>query len=930
MPDRSLNMLQRSAARSLLPLLLAAACVPARAQERSGAVFYSDGRYAVAFELSSALDRLPELSSGAIKLEKAAADIAYTDGARVLLDSAPAVSPAELNRTTDYAVVGRVFIVAGSKSFLYSEQGISSAAAALMLEALPYNVRAAGAYADILLGRTPEGKTFRAAALPGREPENIWAPTLAMRYSFTGPEGAYVVSEFCQPMGLRGFSKGIVELVTAGKEDNVLIGVGMGGVAAEFIKLPLEPRLRYFSEIGMEAAAPGDSDIKAVWDWVSSTGTPAPEKVPALFCSNAEIKDKKLAALIRPYYIRELAGVRTAFVSVIPAGPVHLSRLGAAPVAVKDPFRAAGLPALVRKLRTGEKAGLIVAVSHLDNADLGKLLAVPGLDIVIGPKTWENVIRRKERVELSGWDREAPGLPALLVSRNADGVGKIGLEFAENGALKAATSEPVPYDGSGAEHYGDHAVLKGRLIKYFLGSGDALLPDMRRLYPGKKDRYFASEFFALAAAAVKEREGAEIAFLKIRPLPGSLPGDVPSSMVASWLEPDEPLVRARVPGALISALRRSMELTVSAAADDDKYAQQEYYAEAGLDKSGKIGGLPLKDAEYYLAAFPESFLREVKKYPALKAVRGLETGRGTVKGAVTERLLQAREGAAPGAWEEAVRGLAEKRVPAGPQWRLNLRNISLQLSNTSVSGNRNFSKVSDSKATAKDQTILKGAARLYSEYYSGRYRLDNGVAADYYRTTVWPAGKPKVVTENVDQLLFENELRYSMWNYKGLFGAGVLGPFANIAYDTELSENVGRPMRKVLRGKGGFKLFEGAILQELYAAGIAERKYTYSPARNKYGLETGFRLSMLIPGTALTFTADGSYRNYSRSVYDTVSDLKQRLEINSRFSTRFYGDVMISPFINYYAATGALFKGTATNLMTGVSFEFSRLFKLKH
>lgn len=920
------------AARVLLPLLLAFACLPLRAQERAGAVFHYDGRYGISFELSSAVEKLPKVSSGAVKIEKVSAETAYTDGARVLLDTAPAVSLDELNRTTDYSVIGRALIVEGEKAFLYAEQGISTSAAALIREGLPFSIPARESYADILLGRTPEGKTFRVLAPGGREPENAWSPTLAMRYAVSGPEGAYVLSEFCLPMGLRGFSRSVKDQVTAGKKDNILIGVGMGGLLAEFIKLPLERRLEYYSAIGMEAAAPGNSDIKALWEWTLARGTAAPEGVPALFCSNADIKDKKLAALIRPYYIRELAGVRTAFVSLIPSGPVDLSRMGGAPVTIRDPFREAGLPALVRRLRTVEKARLVVAVSHLDNEDLGRLMSVPGLDIVIGPKTWEKAGARRERVELAGWDLGARELPALLVARNADGIGKIGLEFAEGGALKAATSEPVPYDRNDSIYYADHAALKGRLVKYFLGSGDALLPDMRRLYPEQRgrDRYFSSEFFALAAAVIKEHEGAEIAFLKIMPLPGSLPGDVNSSMVETWLEPDEPLVRARIPGALITALRKSMEITASSSGDDDKYSRQVYYAEAGLDKSGKIGGLPLKDAEFYLAAFPESFLREQGKYPALKAIRGLETGRGTVKAVVTERLLSAREAAAPGAWEESVRSLVEKRAPAGPQWRFNLRNLSLQLSNTSVAGNRNFSKVSESKATAKDQTLLKGSARAYSEFYSGRYRLDNGVAADYYRSTVWPAGKAKVVTENVDQLLFENELRYSMFNYKGLLGAAVLGPFANAAYDTELTLNSGRPMRKVLRGKGGIKLFEGAILQELYAAGIVERKYTYSPARNKYGLETGFRLAMLIPGTAMTFNADGSYRNYSRSVYDTVSDLKRRLEINSRFSTKFYGDILISPFINYYAATGTVFSGTATNLMTGVSFEYSRLFKMKH
>ncbi len=912
-----------------IPLVSALACGPLLAQERAGSIFYSDGGYSITSELTSSVKKLPAVSSGTIKLGKMSAAVVYTDGQKMILENPEKAAPKELDSTTDYSVIGEVFVLEGGKSFLYADAPLSSGTVRFLEENVPFSFSLAGGPADLVRGRTPGGKGFTAISLRGKEPDKVWSPTIAMRYAVEDDGKNLTLTEFCLPMGMKGFSKKVKDLVAVKKDENVLIGAGMGGSLAELVKLPVGNTLRYLSNIGMEMAAPDNSDIGAFWEWESSGNPVIPAGAPVLVCSNLEIKDPKLAGLIKPYYLREIAGVRTAFISLIPDGPLYEAQLAGAPLSVRDPFRDGDLRSLLDRLRSVEKAKLVVAVSHLDADSIWKLISTPGVDIVIGPKLWENTTRRKERVELSDWDREIHELPAMVVSRGADGLGRIELEFAGNGSLKAVTSEPVSRDREDSIYYMDHASIKERIVKYFMGSGDAALPDMRRIYPDK-DQYSTLDFYDLAAAILREHERSEIAFLKIRPLPSTVPGDIPSSMVRSWLDPDEPVVRAWVPGALIRSLKGSLEIDGKEADGSQKYFSRTYYAEAGLAKNNKIAGLPLRDTEMYLAAFPESFLRDQAKNQYLKNIRRLEQGRGTIKTIVMERLFKEKGNPLPGAWEDAVRKLVGRTIPQQPQWRLNLRNLALHLSNTSVNNNSNFSGVSDSKANASDQTVVQGSGRLYSELYKDRLRVDTGVSADYYRTTVWPAAGAKVVTENMDQLLFESEFRYSIWDYKGLLGAAVLGPFVNAAYDTEFSRNPGLPRRKVVRTKAGMKLFEGAILQELYTAAIMERTYTYSPARDKYALEAGFRLSMLIPGTSLTFSADGSYRNFSRTRFDTVSDLKQRLEINTKFSTRFYGDVMISPFLNYYAATGTVFKGTATNLMTGVSFEFSRLFKLKH
>ena len=118
-------------------------------------------------------------------------------------------------------------------------------------------------------------------------------------------------------------------------------------------------------------------------------------------------------------------------------------------------------------------------------------------------------------------------------------------------------------------------------------------------------------------------------------------------------------------------------------------------------------------------------------------------------------------------------------------------------------------------------------------------------------------------------------------------------------------------------------------MQEFYAGLTTEQVYTYSPARTQYAAETGFRLAWPVPGTALTLNADGNYRNFARSRFDTVYDLKERLELNFKLSTRLYGDITINPFASYFLASGKKLSGSASNLTTGFSLEYSRLFKLK-
>jgi hypothetical protein len=247
-----------------------------------------------------------------------------------------------------------------------------------------------------------------------------------------------------------------------------------------------------------------------------------------------------------------------------------------------------------------------------------------------------------------------------------------------------------------------------------------------------------------------------------------------------------------------------------------------------------------------------------------------------------------------------------------------------------VRNTENFSQVSDSKLRTTGQTYIQGSGSVFSEFYRGDLRFDTGLSADYGKITLRPKGQPRLETESVDQVVLESELRYRLLRYNGFMGSLLLGPFFNLAYDTEFTRQMDLPKRKIVRSRAGMKLFEGVYLRELYTGLVTEQDYTNDPARTKYAAEAGFGLNMPLPGTALTLEADGNYRNFAESRFDTAADLKQRLELNVKLSTKLYGDITISPFFNLFLATNKIEHGTARNIMTGISLNYSRLFKLKY
>ncbi len=906
-------------------LLLAALAAPASAAERTASIYYFDHEYRINFDLSQAAEDLIT-STPTMKLERAATSITYTNGAKFLIDGPEELTSEELDRTTDYSVIGPVEVIEGGSSLLLPPQEMMDAFTPPLEEAMRAYFTVERQPAALLEGRSPSGARFSVLYLSQRAEKPLWEPTIRTQHVVTHEGRRKVFTGVSIPMGLDGLNRKLVE-DSADKRSAALVSIGAGGpLAAAARNFGPARAIERMAAAGTDVAALEPEDLKNLWRWQASGGIKLSSSAPEFVCTNVKVNDPELAKLIKPYALREIGGVNVAFISLVPANAAVAADMAGAPFEITDPKNEKALYSVINELRGKKNARLVVAVSFLNRDELGWLLGARGIDALIGPKSWDNESLRKTRVDLRRWESEPHTGPALTVFPDSRGAGVIKVELARRGALAALESAPPPEDAREPLFYRDLLQVKNAILRQLLGNGETLLPDLRSL--GGDAMYGIPDFFNLAASLTRKACRAEIAVVKVRPFSSTVLGDIPTALAKNWLGADEPVELALVPGSFLNGFI-SKKVPERGAGDYYSpldYDGREYYAVSGLDASGKIAGLSISDQELYLAALPASLLagKDFEKEPKRPG------DPATLHAAVIGGLKAMKDaGGTRSDWESRVWTESRNVTPPRDVWRVNLRNLSLKALNTDIQGPAGYADTDESKLTADPQTLIQGSGKLYSEYYSGRFRLEAGVSADYGKTTLRPRGEPATTSESVDQLVYEAELVYRMKNYNGLLGSMVAGPYASAAYDTEFSRESGSRLKKVLRGSGGWKLYEGAALKELYAGVTMEKILTYSPAHTQFALETGFNFSTPIPGTALTLNAYGTYRNFAYSHYDTVYDLRDRLEATVKVSTRLYGDIKISPYVSYFLATGKKLPGSAYNLTTGFALEYSRLFKVR-
>ncbi len=261
-------------------------------------------------------------------------------------------------------------------------------------------------------------------------------------------------------------------------------------------------------------------------------------------------------------------------------------------------------------------------------------------------------------------------------------------------------------------------------------------------------------------------------------------------------------------------------------------------------------------------------------------------------------------------------------------WQLDLKRLALNLTSVNVNHATDYADFADARLNADSQTTVQGVLDFRGDYFGKHYLWSNGVLAEYGKSTIEPAdGSDKVTTESADRIIFDTAYTLRLWNIQNFMGGFEAGPYILAAYETEFNRTGDAPLKKILRGEGGAKLFEGKYIKSLYLSGLFEEDFTYPEHSTKLGWTAGFDIQVPIrEGVKAMFK--GVWRDYLYESKKQPTDLDYSLELDARMEVLVLKNLSVAPFINYFTAQakrGGLPRGQ--NLYVGVTFSFSKLFK---
>ena len=278
-------------------------------------------------------------------------------------------------------------------------------------------------------------------------------------------------------------------------------------------------------------------------------------------------------------------------------------------------------------------------------------------------------------------------------------------------------------------------------------------------------------------------------------------------------------------------------------------------------------------------------------------------------------------------WAEEAAEVASETKPeeeSEAKWTFDVRELSLSYSNTTVSNSREYKNSPVSAYSADSQYNIVGKLDTFLNRSTENGLWQNNLMMMYGKLKIKPVDEPAESSESADKIWLSSDYNQKMWRY---WNADI-GPFAQVAFQTEFTANQDSPRYKVISGREGLKMFEGEYIKELYGALVEEYDFTYSDAKNtKWAWEIGARLEHpLREGVKLTGTARYTdYFSYSKYV---PTDLCYDLELTGKMEVALTDTLAFAPYISYRQGKARGTDKKGSNLMVGLSLKYADLFNL--
>jgi hypothetical protein len=718
---------------------------------------------------------------------------------------------------------------------------------------------------------------------------------------------------------------GLGRLATAAARDaeerGPLTGLARGGT---FGSAASDARGRAAAEAlekaGLRYSAVDASEIEH-WEELQAYHRERPDGIQYL-SANLVYSTDAARAVLPAYAIFRASGTSVAVIGLTPEWTGRLlGHAGLTNMKVADP--ALAVEALIPRLRA--QADVVIALSPLGPAETARLAStMRGVDLILADDAPFLIFSPPPATVFAQDDRQAYAnpLPPMRAYSPALNVVEVERRADEGRADWKVTGRAVLLDDSvnPAEGFPEPALetfASGRSTEA------AVLPAAREIFPPIERAmpvYTARDFWTLAAGLLAERGRAEAGLLPAAPLQTTTVGSVRESFVREWLGTPDGAILVSIPGARLKELAEESQEQArreDAGLPPDSKIR---FAVSGFDPQGLLRGAPLdKSGTYRLATS-----RTAAEALDLPKPYDFIPGTATVAAAVLDEL-RAREGSASAAdWRAWMLG---RPVSEPGLWRVNFRDIGLNLRQTKVRATDDFAAVQNTRVQGSDELLVGGVLKTDVEYLHREYKWTNTLEMEYAKDRISPRNAPATTNLAANRIMF---LTLDTKRVGGIpYGwlARSWGPSLGLQYDGEFQSTPGLRRKQVYSVFPGVEFFDGSVVKTLTTSGVLKRDLSRDPPNTQAGLRVRALVSTPVGPGGVKFDAEFWNSYFFLTPHDNSSDLRVEGDANAKLDIPIRKHLSVAPFVDFYWFGLKTQPRYGYSLMTGLSIGFSRLWK---
>lgn len=231
-------------------------------------------------------------------------------------------------------------------------------------------------------------------------------------------------------------------------------------------------------------------------------------------------------------------------------------------------------------------------------------------------------------------------------------------------------------------------------------------------------------------------------------------------------------------------------------------------------------------------------------------------------------------------------------------WSAVLKKAGIEVTSTEVKNSEEYADSPNAELSGDSETVTKGILDFSLIDQQEKFKWENNLFAEYGKTKLRPKEGPDVTNETADKILLSTDFAHKTWQYWNAY----VGPFINLAYQTEFDKNEDAPRTKIARGMTGLKLFDGKYIESLYGAVVGEYDFTYRHDKTtKLAYELGLKAAYPLR-EGIDFNLDTYFRDYVKYSSYNPKDFEYEYSLKGNMMVDIYGGFKMGPYIQYFRA----------------------------